>query len=125
MDDEPAIREILKLLLQLDGHTVVEAQDGGRACLLYTPGEFDLVITDYSMPGMSGAELARTIKTLVPSQPMLMLTAHAAELSKEENPVDAILEKPFSVSNLRMMLSALLHRRQPAEFSAALHAVAT
>lgn len=114
VEDEPGVRETLKMLLQLDGHKVVTARDGMEACHRYTPGDFDLVITDYSMPEMKGDELARTIKCLVPSQPILMLTAYAAELSNADNPVDAVLEKPFTIEALRRMIGLLSHSNQPA-----------
>ena len=107
VEDEPGVRETLKMLLHLDGHKVVTARDGAEACLHYTPGDFDLVITDYAMPEMNGDELARTIKCLVPSQPILMLTAYAAEVCNANNPVDAVLEKPFSIEALRQMISLL------------------
>jgi len=107
VDDEAAVRETLKVVLELDGHTVVEAVDGRDACLTFAPGDFDLVITDYNMPEMKGDELAKTIKCLVPTQRILMLTAHAAEACSGENPVDAVLEKPFSLTALRQMIAAM------------------
>ena len=105
VDDEQAVRDTLRVVLHFEGHTVVEAANGREACLIFAPGDFDLVITDYNMPGMKGDELARTIKCLVPSQHILMLTAHAAELCHTENPVDAILEKPFTLAALRQMIA--------------------
>jgi len=114
------------MLLRLDGHQVVTARDGMEACHRYAPGDFDLVITDYSMPEMKGDELARTIKCLVPSQPILMLTAYASEVCNADNPVDAVLEKPFTIEALRQMISLLAHLNRPAagvQPGAGLHAV--
>ncbi len=107
VDDESAVRETLKVVLEMDGHHVTEPANGREACLIFTPGDFDLVITDYNMPEMKGDELARTIKCLVPSQRILMLTAHAAEACNGENPVDAVLEKPFTLTALRQMIAAM------------------
>ena len=109
MDDEPGVREVLGLLLRFDGHKVVEAANGREACLLFAPGDFDLVITDYTMPEMNGDELARALKGLVPSLPILMVTAYAKKVCGLDNPVDAVLEKPFNVAALRKMVSMLLH----------------
>jgi CheY-like chemotaxis protein len=115
VDDEPGIREVLGLLLRSDGHTVTVAASGRAACLLFAPGDFDLIITDFSMPGMNGDELARAIKGLCPSQPILMLTAFADEARRAEIPVDAVLEKPFGLAALRQTILLLLSsERQPA-----------
>ena len=108
VEDNPRVREALKLLLRLDGHIVTEAENGRDACLCFTPGEFDLVITDYAMPEMMGDELARTIKCLVPAQPLLMITGQAAPPRNCDNPVDAILLKPFTLAELRQTLTNLL-----------------
>lgn len=107
VEDEKGVRETLKMILRLDGHSVAEAANGREACLLFAPGDFDLVITDYAMPEMKGDELARTIKCLVPSQPILMLTAFPGQV-EGENPVDAILEKPFELATLRAKIASLL-----------------
>jgi DNA-binding response OmpR family regulator len=108
VEDETGVRETLKLVLRLDGHAVVEAANGREACHLFAPGDFDLVITDYIMPEMKGDELARTIKCLVPSQPILMLTAFPGEVDGSKNPVDVILEKPFELATLRKQVALLL-----------------
>jgi CheY-like chemotaxis protein len=107
VEDEVGVRETLKLVLRLDGHSIVEVSNGREACLAYAPGDFDLVITDYSMPGMKGDELARTLKCLVPSQRILMLTAYSGEVNGSENPVDSVLEKPFAIADLREKIDAL------------------
>ena len=108
VDDEPGTRDALKLLLALDAHQVKEAANGKEACYLFVPGDFDLVITDYSMPEMRGDELARTLKCLVPSLPILMITAYAAQVWSRDNPVDAILPKPFTLGELRRTIGDLL-----------------
>jgi CheY-like chemotaxis protein len=107
VDDEPSVRQALSLLLNVDRHTVVEASNGKEACHRYTPGMFDLVITDYSMPEMKGDELARTIKCLVPTQRILMISAYAPQVYSPENPVDALLPKPFSLEQLRQTITAM------------------
>jgi CheY-like chemotaxis protein len=108
VEDEPLAREVLTGLLRLDEHIVTEAENGNHACLLYTPGDFDLVITDYKMPQMNGDEFARAIKCLVPKQRILMITAYAAELWGRQNPVDAIMPKPYSLAELRQTIAELL-----------------
>jgi CheY-like chemotaxis protein len=110
VEDQVGVRETLKLVLKLDGYSVAEATNGREACLMFTPGDYDLIITDYAMPEMKGDELARTIKCLVPSQPVLMLTAYPGEALNKSNPADAVLEKPFEVAALRRNIASLLSR---------------
>ena len=107
-DDEPAVRETMKLLLGLDAHTVVEAVNGREALNLFTKESFDLVITDYAMPVMKGDELASGIKRLSPSQPILMITGSANNDAFVVNPVDALLNKPFTLTELRESIAGVL-----------------
>ena len=112
VEDNPRLREAIRLLLCLEGHTVTEVENGRRACHFYTPGDFDLVITGYAMPEMMGDELARTIKCLVPSQPILMI-ASGERISSSDNAVDALLENPFKMAELRQVVASLLSSEPP------------
>ncbi len=107
VDDERTVREALRVLLLNDQHTVVEAKNGAEACALFTRGQFDLVIVDYQMPFMKGDELASRIRNIAPDQPILMITAYALKPSPE-NPVNAILNKPFDIARLRQVMAQLL-----------------
>ena len=109
VDDEPSVRGAFRMMLELDDHTVTEGNNGVEAIELFIKGRFDLVMTDYEMPVMKGDELARRIKQLVPAQPILMITAHGKQLGDAENPVDAILNKPFLWVDLRRAIADLLH----------------
>ena len=107
-DDQQGVREAIRFLLMVDEHKVVEAANGREAFLAFQHEPFDLVITDYAMPVMAGNELARKIKALAPHQPILMITAYAADLGQKDNPVDAMLNKPFSFHELRQAIARLL-----------------
>jgi CheY-like chemotaxis protein len=107
-DDQQDVRQSIKMLLAVDEHKVTEATDGAEALECFRQGRFDLVITDFLMPKMKGNELALKIKQLAPSQPILMVTAHAERLSDARNPVDAILNKPFTLDELRQTIARLL-----------------
>lgn len=111
VEDEPDARLVLRSLLSVDDHIVTEATNGREACLLYAPGDFDFVITDYAMPEMKGDELTRTIKCLVPSQRIIMITGMPWTLAGPENPVDALLIKPVSLTEIREYLNAVLQRK--------------
>lgn len=108
VDDQRSVREAVNLLLRLDGHRVSEAGNGTMALDLFMRGHFDLVITDFEMPNMNGGELAARIKQASPRQPVLMITAYAEQLRDVHNPVDAILDKPFQLEDLRRAIAQLL-----------------
>ena len=108
VDDQPSVRVACSVLLGIDDHTFTEAENGAKALDLFTKGQFDLVITDLEMPSMRGDELAVRIKQLVPSQPILMITAYRKELGDASNPVDAVLNKPFTLDEFRGAIAKLL-----------------
>ena len=107
-DDQQEVREMIKMMLGIDEHIVTEAGNGREALDLFTPGRFDLVITDYVMPVMKGDELARNIKRLAPTEPILMITGSAEEFSGIQMSVDAVLNKPFAFEDLRQAVAQLL-----------------
>lgn len=109
VDDEPGVRKAIALLLSLDEHQVTEAADGAQALELFAPERFDLVITDLTMPEVRGDELACRIRHLAPRQAIVMITAYQPQRGPL-NPVDAILQKPPSLAELRREIAAALSR---------------
>ena len=107
VDDELHVRESIKLLLSRDEHTVVEANNGAEAFALFSSGQFDLVVTDFEIPFMKGGELASRIKQLAPRQPILMITGRQRRPSPD-NPVDAVLCKPFNLNQLRKAMAEVV-----------------
>jgi CheY-like chemotaxis protein len=108
-DDEPLVREALRQLLRLDDHSVTDAANGLEALDLFRRSPpFDLVITDYTMPGMNGAELVAKLKQLSPHQPILMITAYNPELGAVGHPADLVLRKPFTLEDLHAAIAQLL-----------------
>ena len=107
-DDQQEVRELMALMLGMDEHIVTEARNGREALDLFAPERFDLVITDYLMPLMKGDELARHIKRLAPSEPILMITGSADELDGIQGTVDVVLNKPFAFEDLRQAVAQVL-----------------
>ena len=108
VDDEPFVCDAVKMMLAFDGHHVDTAGSGQEALALFDKGKYDLVITDYAMPVMKGDELAQAIKTRVPTQPVVMITAYAEMLKASDQPlrgVDFVISKPFLMENLREAIS--------------------
>jgi two-component system, cell cycle response regulator CpdR len=121
VEDQELLRAHLRLMLELDGHQVTEASNGAEALNLFTIGEFDLAITDFEMPVMEGNELAVSLKLLAPWLPILMITASDRARVDVENPVDALLNKPLTLPDLRCALEKLLSAQpDPAQPSAVL-----
>ena len=111
VDDEPAVRDSIKMMLQFYGHAVQTANGSKEALSFLEKCKFDLIITDYSMPGMKGDELAAVIKKRLPHQPIIMITAYAEMLKSSGNPltgVDFMLTKPFLLEDLREAIAKVL-----------------
>jgi two-component system response regulator MprA len=113
VDDDPAVREALALVLDLDGFEVTTAVDGRdaiRALALDTP---DAVVLDVLMPGLDGLEVCRRLRSTGNRTPVLMLTARS-EVSERvaglEAGADDYLAKPFAREELVARLRALLRR---------------
>jgi CheY-like chemotaxis protein len=112
VDDEPFVCDAVKMMLMFDGHEVETANSGPEALALFDKSKFDIVITDFAMPIMKGDELAAAIKSRVPDQPVVMITAYAEMLQSGDHPltgIDHILSKPFLLENLR----DAIHRVMP------------
>ena len=109
VDDEQMVRTVTAKLLRLKGHTVIEAESGPEALDHYDEDVFDLVITDLSMPEMSGRELAHHIRKRNQKQPILLLTGDT-DASDGNEMVDAIVGKPFKLDELEQTIQQVLSR---------------
>ena len=107
-DDDQSVREALRFLLSVDRHTVTEAVDGRQALDLFAKQRFDLVITDYAMPGIGGEELVQEIRKLAPEHPIIMATAHAENLPIQTKNRSSTLPKPFALNELRIAIASVM-----------------
>jgi DNA-binding response OmpR family regulator len=104
VDDDLDVNTTLALMLEFDGHEVQTAYTGEAALAMLEKRKFDLIITEYWLPRMKGNELAALVKQQWPNQPIIMATANLDELNMEVHPisgVDCLLDKPFSMLQLR------------------------
>ena len=116
VDDEPLVRRTLVALLRAAGHGVIEAPDGATALALLATTPVDCVLTDLGMPGMSGWELARTIKQRRPPLPVLLLTGwqdQAPGDDADRQAVDAVLRKPVRLAELQQVVEAITCPGEP------------
>lgn len=115
VDDDPAIREMLRMALTSHGFDTLEAGDTPDARQLLSQHQPDLILLDWMLPGLSGFEFARQLHndTSLTSPPVIMLTARDQEEDKVaalEAGADDYVSKPFSVSELLARIKAVLRR---------------
>ena len=118
VEDEPAIQELLALNITQAGHNAIRALSVEHAQELLRNTLPDLILLDWMLPGMSGIEFARRLKseTLTKSIPIIMLTARGDEYDKVrglEVGADDYVTKPFSPRELNARIKAVLRRRAP------------
>jgi CheY-like chemotaxis protein len=120
VDDDPAIRSVMRRCLALDGHDVEEAATGREAIKLFRAAPTDLVITDLYMPDMDGLEFTRRLVQEFVGTKVIAMSGGAAMSSESlRKPEDALavasqlgaiatLAKPFSVAELRAVVQQAL-----------------
>ena len=113
VDDEPDIRHLLGLVLEKEGYSVIEAENGEQALeLVRSDPDFSLIIMDIMMPVMNGVSAAAEIRA-ISSRPILFLTAKSADQDKVlafGSGGDDYIVKPFYATDLKLRVSALLRR---------------
>ena len=118
VDDEPAIRRALRAPLMELGFQVAEASRGEEALQSLRAATSDVVLLDVNMPGLSGIETLRRIRSFAPRLPVLMLTVRDQEEDKVEAldlGADDYVTKPFSTRELIARIRAAVRRvRAPA-----------
>lgn len=110
IDDDPSYRNILGSLLRTLGHTVEEAESGSAGLALLRQKPVDVVMTDLAMPGLTGWDVARLVKTTHPRLPVVLVTgcAQTIPLSQPGRTwVDAILPKPCRAAAMQAVIGAL------------------
>jgi two-component system, OmpR family, KDP operon response regulator KdpE len=113
VDDEAALRKVIRASLAASGFTVEEAGTGKEAVSTVQQRPFDLVLLDINMPGMGGVETCRQIRTLAPRTGIIMVTVRDAEEDKVralEAGADDYVTKPFRFRELIARLGAVLRR---------------
>jgi two-component system response regulator (stage 0 sporulation protein F) len=113
VDDDRDVRAMIGRALHELGYPSLEAESGEAALALLGENKVELVILDYMMPGMDGAETAREIAMLDPDLPIIFSTGHSAlrTLRNAAGEDVSILEKPFALSELASLIAEKLAER--------------
>lgn len=120
VDDFSTMRRIIKNLLKDLGFTNTdEADDGQTALPMLQNGDFDFLITDWNMPGMSGMELLQACRNdeRLKSLPILMVTAEAKRdqiIAAAEAGVNGYVVKPFTAAALQEKIEKIFERIEAA-----------
>ncbi|MEW6730501.1 MAG: response regulator [Acidobacteriota bacterium] len=111
IDDEKTQLMLRATILRAHGYEVETAYSGAEAITLFAQQPFELVITDYMMPAMTGFDLARQLKNTAPSISIIMLTGWETFLSEDDSrrrDVDHILSKPCDTKTLIGLIESLV-----------------
>ncbi|HEY1662171.1 MAG TPA: ATP-binding protein [Verrucomicrobiae bacterium] len=118
VDDEPPVRELIREMLERDGHKI-EVTDGGQAGIeAFRAAQkrnqpFDAIITDLGMPYVDGREVAATVKRESPATAVIMLTGWGAFMKSDNSKpseVDGILSKPPHLAEVRAILRKVVKK---------------
>ena len=118
VEDDIAIREMLRFVLDQNGFEIIEAEDAENAQGLIQSSCPSLILLDWMLPGTSGVEFARNLKKRKGTRdiPIIMITARGEETDKVkglESGADDYITKPFSTRELVARIQAVLRRMAP------------
>ncbi len=113
VDDEPTVRMLVLETLEEQGYTAIEAADASSAIeILKAPGQIDLLVTDVTLPGQNGRQLADAAKLLRPALKVLFMTGYAHNIEVGNGSAMAagmeIITKPFSLDGLAKKIRTMM-----------------
>jgi len=128
IDDDDSLRRVMEFSLVEAGHKVQTASSGEEGLRLFEKGSFDAVITDITMPGMSGIEVLKEVQKRDAELPVIVITAYGTiESAVEAMKLGAFdyITKPVSRDELRLTLDKAMKLRRLAKENVALRAEVT
>ena len=117
VDDEESVRELLRDILEAEGHEVVVAGNGRDALALFAEAEFAAILMDVGLPGMSGWELARAVRERDARIPLAIITGWGEAVGSNAQKaagVDWVVAKPFTVDEITAIAREVARREQEA-----------
>lgn len=113
VDDEEQPRIVSQKILEKLGYNVIAHSRPEDALELYSdlPDHFDLIITDYRMPGMNGAELSEAVKKINPDIPIIMVSGFSSNFGKEDAEalgIDMFVRKPLLTKDFAQLVEGAL-----------------
>ena len=110
VDDNNFLRSVVSKMLSLLGYEVSSADSGENGLSLFRKNKFDIVLSDYEMPGMDGVAFACSVKKSSPRTPVVIMTGAGREsvFSRKSTAVDEVISKPFTLSGIDETIQNLL-----------------
>jgi DNA-binding NtrC family response regulator len=119
IEDEPLVRQTIRMILALDGHSIIEAENGALGLAQLAQNEVDLVLTDLVMPGMEGIETIKQIRLLHPHLKVVAISGTGAYNlylnAASKLGANAVLQKPFLPAKLRETVARALSNIEDAQ----------
>ncbi|MCA1564339.1 MAG: response regulator [Acidobacteria bacterium] len=115
VDDEESVRELLRDILEAEGHEVVTAGSGREALELFAEAGFAAVLMDVGLPGMSGWELARAVRERDERLPLAIITGWGEAVGSNAQKaagVDWVVAKPFTIEQITAIAREVSRRQQ-------------
>jgi len=114
-DDEEMVRELVAVVMEMEGHKVVTAANGEEALQIINsqPERFGILFTDHKMPGINGVELVAVLRTIGFAGRIIVLSGRINDTdiaAYQEFRVDQIIRKPFDFSDLKKAVSGVSTR---------------
>ncbi|MFQ5452765.1 MAG: response regulator [Candidatus Zixiibacteriota bacterium] len=110
IDDQLLILDLISAMCQTSGYQVITAQTGNKGLELALNEDFDIILTDLAMPGLSGLEVARKVREKKPNLPIVLITGWGVNLDETQikaSGITKILYKPFRIEQLTDIIKSL------------------
>jgi CheY-like chemotaxis protein len=102
VDDNNFFRSVVSKMLSMLGYDVLAADSGENGLSLFLKNKFDIVLSDYEMPGMDGVAFAGSVKKSSPRTPVVIMTGAGREtvFSRKSTAADEVISKPFTLAEI-------------------------
>jgi len=110
VDDNNFLRMAVSEMLSMLGYEVLSADSGENGLSLFFKNKFDIVLSDYEMPGMDGVAFACSVKKSSPRTPVVIMTGAGREtvFFRKSTAVDEVISKPFTMAGIDETIQNLL-----------------
>ena len=116
VDDEESVTDMLESMLERMGYNVTSISDSSQALQIFRkePQAFDVVISDQTMPGMSGVQLTKELRNISPGIPIIICTGYSDTINREKTikmGINGFIEKPFLQNDISIVIKQALNKK--------------